>query len=84
MATLGSYLQFRPISYTEESRDLGSQTGVYLNQPIYIEDPKSYLNNSIAWCYYGPELDKILVQSVNVSFGTPEDGFYSRSNYTTW
>lgn len=84
MAILGSYVQFRPISYTEESRDLGSETGLNLNKLIYIEDPKSYLNNSVAWSYYGPELDEILVQSVNVSFGTPEDGFYSHSNYTTW
>lgn len=84
MTGKGCYVQFRPISYTDESRDLNSQTDVHLNQPIYIEDPKSYLNNSVAWFYFGPELDKILVQSVNVSFGAPEDGFYSHTNYTTW
>lgn len=84
MANLGSYVQFRPISYTKEIRDYSSITGVIWNQPINIEDPKSYLKNSIAWSYYGNELDKILVQSVNVSFGSPKDGFYSRTNYQSW
>lgn len=80
----GSYVQFRPISYTNDNRDIGSQTGIHLNEPVMITDPKTYLNNSLALSYYGSELEKSLVQSLNVSFGQTDDGFYHRTNYTTW
>lgn len=80
----GSYLQFRPISYTEESRDLSSQTATHLSEPVFLANPKIYLNSSLAWSYYGNLLSDSLVQSFNISFGKKEDGFYTHSNFTTW
>lgn len=80
----GSYVQFRPNSYTNERRELSSQTGVHLNEPLSIADPKTYLNNSLVASYNGFELEKSLVQSFNVTFGQSEDGFYTATNYTTW
>ncbi|XP_031636232.1 glycosylated lysosomal membrane protein B-like [Contarinia nasturtii] len=80
--THASYLQYRPISYTEQSRDITKRTDVHLNQPDFLDDAETYLNLSIAYSYYGNTLDQYLVQSFNVSFGQREDKFYS--NYTTW
>lgn len=56
-----------------------------MTAPLHLNDPKAELNGTLAWSYYGNDLeDKLLVQGFNVSFGIAEDGFYSRSNYTTW
>lgn len=83
--TQGSYLQFRPISYTKPDRDIASKTDVHLNKPYYIANANAYLNATIVSAYYGNDLDKKnLVQLFNVSFGQKEDKFYSNSNYTTW
>lgn len=81
---LGSYLQYRPISYTAETRDITDKTDVQLNEPDFIEDAKSYLNSSLAYSYYGDALGNNLVQSFNISFGQTQDKFYSFTNYTTW
>lgn len=80
----GSYLQYRPISYTAETRDITDKTDVQLNEPIFIEDAKTYLNSSLAYSYYGDALGNNLVQSFNISFGQTQDKFYSFTNYTTW
>lgn len=80
----GSYIQFRPLSYTDESHDASRNTEAHLNEPFSIADPKVYLNSSLALSYYGDSLDKYLIQSFNISFGQINDGFYSKSNYTTW
>lgn len=76
------YLQYRPISYTKPIRDITSKTDVHLNKPNFVEDAKNYLNLSVAYSYYGNALNENLVQSFNLSFGMPQDKFYS--NYTTW
>lgn len=80
----GSFLQFRPISYTEESRDIPTKTDIHLNEPIFIKDAQSYLNSSLVYSYYGNTFGNNLVQSFNVSFGQTQDKFYSLTNYTTW
>lgn len=42
------------------------------------------LNTSLAWAYYGYNLNNVLVQGFNVSFGYSGDGFYTKTNYSTW
>lgn len=82
---IGSYMQFRPISYTKPDRDISTKTDVHLNKPYFIADANAYLNSTIVTTYYGDDLNKKnLVQLFNVSFGQSEDKFYSNTNYTTW
>lgn len=77
-------MQFRPISYTKEDRDINSKTDVVVNNPQSIDDPQSFLNASLVSIYYGKDLDTNLMQVFNVSIGQTEDKFYSSTNYTTW
>lgn len=80
----GSYIQFRPIAYKNESRSFVTQTDVQFNTPLNITDPSKYLSSSIAWSFYGSRLEDILVQSFNISFGQKSDGFYTETDYVSW
>lgn len=82
-STLGSYIQFRPLSYTDSTRNPSKNTGLQLNEPVFI-NPKSYVNSTLVWSYYGNSMDNNLVQAFNISFGEKNDKFYSKSNFTTW
>lgn len=77
-------MQFRPITYTNEVRDITSKTALHINPPTNISDPNAYLNASLVSIYYGDSLDKNLVQKFNISFGKAGDKYYSHVNYTTW
>lgn len=80
----GSYLQFRPISFTDESRDISKKTDISLNEPAFVKDASNYLKSSVISSYYDDKIDEVLVQSFNISFGQVQDKFYSFTNYTTW
>uniref|UniRef100_U5EN62 Putative lysosomal protein ncu-g1 n=1 Tax=Corethrella appendiculata TaxID=1370023 RepID=U5EN62_9DIPT len=80
----GGYIEYRPVSYTHHERDVSTSTETHLSLPMLITTPSIALQETLAYSIYGAKLDSFLVQSVNISFGESEDGFYSKSNYTTW
>lgn len=65
-------------------RDIGSERELHVNGPAVLNQSLTALNATVAWSYYGKQLDDLLVQVFNVSFGQPQDGFYTSSNFTTW
>jgi len=80
----GGYLEYRPVSYTTRDRDASASTETHQGVITYLSDPIAMLQGTLAWSIYGYFLEHLLTQSVNVSFGLRGDGFYAKTNYTTW
>lgn len=82
-STGGGYLEYRPVSYTHPERDVSTSTETHQSEPKPVQSPSNALNSTLAYAFHGSQLDSLLVQSMNISFGFGGDGFYSKTNYTT-
>jgi hypothetical protein len=80
----GGYLQWRPVAYIAKERDLSHSTETRSYGVTNVADHTTRLNNTLLYAYYSCSLDNLLVQSTRVSFGNKEDGFYKKTNYTSW
>ncbi|XP_059610841.1 glycosylated lysosomal membrane protein B-like [Phlebotomus argentipes] len=83
-ASSGGYLQYRPVSYTHEERDVSTSTQTYQSSPATPSNAIKKLNNTLFRSIFGDSVETMLVQALNVSFGASGDGFYTKYNYTTW
>lgn len=79
----GGFIEYRPVSYTHPERDVSTSTETHQSEPQTVESPANALNSTLAYAIYGQELDRLLVQGMNISFGFSGDGFYTKTNYTT-
>ena len=75
---------WKPVAYIARERDISNSTDTNVYGILNVTNHTSQLNNSILYAYYSYILDNMLVQSTIVSFGAKEDGFYKKTNYTTW
>lgn len=80
----GGYLQWRPVAYIAKERDLSYSTDTNSYGVLDIRNHTAQLNHTLLYSYYSQNLDNLLVQSTTVSFGLKEDGFYKKTNYTSW
>jgi len=78
----GAYLQWRPVSYNNESRDVTSSTET-IQYPPKMSNQTSEVENSMLYRYYS-NMDELLLQRLIVSLGSKGDGFYKKTNYLTW
>lgn len=76
-----SYVEYRPVSYTHESRDVSTSIDTHLGNIITPNDTFHY--RSLIFAYFGYTEDH-LVKAVNISFGSVNDGFYKKTNYTSF
>ena len=79
-----SYLQWRPVVYTTRARDLSESTGVNVSSSIRVTEIGSKLSKSLLYVLYGNDLENYLVRRVNVTFGSPEDGFFKKTKFQAW
>ena len=79
-----SYLQWRPVVYTTRGRDLSESTGVNVSQSIRVTEIGSKLKKSLLYVLYGDDLENYLVRRINVTFGSPDDGFFKKTKYQAW
>jgi hypothetical protein len=79
----GGYLQWRPVAYIAKERGVLNSTEMSSYGVTNIKNYTTYLNHTLLYAYYSSDSD-ILVQSTAVSFGLEEDGFYKKTNYTSW
>jgi hypothetical protein len=79
----GAYIQFRPVAYTHPERDVTTSTETHLD-PLMAVDAEEELQQTLAWSLYGKDVRNYLLQGLNVTFGLKGDGFYTKTNYTTW
>lgn len=82
--TIGGYLQWRPVSYISETRDITSSTETVQYPPWKVSNRVNAIRNSMLYCYYGENAKDLLVQTIMVSLGSKGDGFYKKTRYTTW
>lgn len=80
----GAYLQYRPVSYTSKDRLIANSTDVNKSFSFNLTDSVKNINHSIANRFYDNSFNDSFISAMNVSFGTPGDGFYKNRNYTTW
>lgn len=82
--TEGAYLQWRPVSYTNIARDVTSSTETIQYPPTKVSNHTSAIRNSMLYCYFGHKVNDMLTQSIIISLGIRGDGFYTRTQYSTW
>lgn len=79
--TKSCYIEYRPVSYTHPERDVSTSTNTHLSPLKYPN--LTWFENSLAFSYFGYSKDH-LVQVTNISFGSTNDGFYTKTNYTSF
>ena len=79
-----SFVQWRPIVYTTAHRELAQSTGLSMGDAKHVKDASKVYNNTLLYALYGPELDRIFVNAINVTFGMKGDGFYDHTKYQAW
>lgn len=76
-----SYVIYRPVSYTKKIRDVSDSTDTHLGP---ISDPNDpFMYKSLIYAYFGYN-QQHMVKATNISFGAINDGFYSKTNYTSF
>lgn len=78
------FLQYRPVAYTNQQREVAESTLIRQSEPQRVDYPLETLNETIFVSLEGFTVFELLVQSMNVSFGVTADGCLQKSNYTTW
>ena len=84
-STLESFVQWRPIVYTTYHRELAqSLSGLTMSKAKNVKEAAKVYNNTLLYALYGPELDRIFVNAINVTFGLKGDGYYDHTKYLAW
>ena len=78
-----SYLQWRPVVYTTQARELSESTGINVSQSLGIDHLDDTLKKSLLYALYGENLNDHLVRRVNITFGSG-DKFYKKTHYQAW
>ena len=79
-----AYVQWRPVVYTTMSRELSESTGVIVHPSVKIEKLDDVLNKTLLYILYGEDLNDYFFRKVNVTFGSPKDGFFKKTNFSAW
>lgn len=83
----GAFFQYRPVCYTTKDRTVSGST------ELKQGDIKNFTNDekmveeflyTLPYSFYGFTLASHVVEHTNITFGSSGDGFYSRTNYTSF
>lgn len=80
--TQGGFLQFRPVCYNSHNRTVSSSTELRYSNPWTLADDGLF-NDSLPLFYFDDASNR-LQESLNITFGMPDDGFFSRTNYISF
>ncbi|GBP21885.1 Glycosylated lysosomal membrane protein A [Eumeta japonica] len=78
----GGFLQFRPVGYTTKERGVTSSTNVHISS--FNRTSRIPKGSTLDRFYKYYDVDNLLVQSLAISFGESNDGFYNAINFTSW
>ncbi|XP_038073610.1 glycosylated lysosomal membrane protein A-like [Patiria miniata] len=80
---LGSYVQWKPVSYVKKGRTMENARHVYEYKLETTRENIDMPQTSIVRAFFSPkEIEQI--GALNVSFGITKDGFYKKTNYVSW
>ncbi|KAG5669157.1 hypothetical protein PVAND_017052 [Polypedilum vanderplanki] len=83
--TKGGFIEFRPVCYNSPNRTVSSSTELSFSNPKNFDDETEEFKNSLPYMYFhNSTLTHKLKESINITFGMPNDGFYSRTNYISF
>lgn len=77
----GSYMMWKPVAYTSSDLTVIESSDVRTND--FVVETDLNLPYSIAKAFF-VKSSKYLINQFNVTFGTPGDGFYSKTDYNVW
>ena len=80
----GGYLQWRPVAYVADERDIVNSTETALYPLKNITNASSECDETLLAMYFGTKLQSSLLNAVNISFGAKDDGFYSKYKAAIW
>lgn len=80
--TDGAFLNWRPVVYTTTTPSIANSSDVGVMEPNPVNG--SDLANTLAYKVFGDTVNQHLADDVIVSFGSSQDGFYSKTNYSSW
>lgn len=82
----GAFVQYRPVCYTTKWRTVSDSTELRQGEILSFSNAKEIekFQYTLPYSYYGFGLGSLVTQGTNITFGVPNDGFYSRSNYTSF
>lgn len=78
------FVQYRPVSYTNDARDVSVSTLVRQSSPTAVAEDIDPLAETIFASVEGVLQQRAMVENMNVSFGVRGDGCFGKTNYTTW
>lgn len=83
----GAFFQYRPVCYTTKWRTVSDSTE--LNQGDIVsfnnhEQDFDKFKYTLPFSYFGYTLGSRIAQGSNITFGMSNDGFYKKSNYTSF
>jgi hypothetical protein len=83
--TKGGFILFRPVCYNSPNRTVSSSTELKYSNPKSFGNATEEFENSLPFMlFHKPTMGNRLKESINISFGMSNDGFYSRTNYISF
>lgn len=86
-ASEGAFFQYRPVCYTTKYRTVSGSTELKqgdIKNFNNSEDEIEIFLSTLPFSYFGYTIETKIAQRTNITFGLSGDGFYSRSNYTSF
>lgn len=81
----GGYMQWRPVSYLSDERDINLSTYPNINDTFLpLDNISEPVRKSLAYAVMGDQLITLMNAKTVVAFGLSKDKFYTTNNYTTW
>ena len=83
--SFGGFFQYRPVCYNSRHRTVSSSTESRHGNVIDLTNQENEFKYSLPMNYFDEaSMMKNLKQAINITFGMPGDGFYSRTNYISF
>lgn len=76
----GGFMQYRPVAYVQEYRDVSTSTNVHTSDLI----EKASIPANISATLLFNNLDNVVAEKIFISFGSKGDGYYNTTHYNIW
>lgn len=83
----GAFFQYRPVCYTTKGRTVSDSTEMKQGNIYNFNNNQNEIEiffNTLPYSFFGYTLGSRIAQGSNITLGLTGDGFYSKSNYTSF
>lgn len=86
--TRGAFFQYRPVCYITKDRTVSGSTELSQGKISDLIEKENDVDEkfkfTLPYSYYGYDLMTKVTQGMNITFGLEGDGFYRKTNYTSF